>query len=153
MRDNEWLKAKFEGLYNGHFYDVPRLNNIEISFGRKAKRRFGSIKMARNKETSFITINGVFRDEKIPEQIICSVIAHEMCHYAHGFCSPLPKKYDAPHAGGIIKRELKKRDLHILEEYEKNWTRAHWPQISREVFGEPLYRARRFLRLPRFRLW
>ncbi|MFA5792940.1 MAG: hypothetical protein WC897_03675 [Candidatus Gracilibacteria bacterium] len=153
MRDDVWLKLKFEELYESHFCDVPRLNSIEIGFGRKAKRRFGSISLGRDKKTSVITINGVFRDERVPEQIICSVMAHELCHYVHGFNSPLPKKYDSPHAGGVIKRELKKRGLSLLEEYEKMWTRANWPKFSREVFGVPLYRAHRFLRLPKFRLW
>jgi hypothetical protein len=153
MRDNLWLKGKFEEFYEMHFSDVPRLNRIEIGFGRKAIRRFGSIKLGGDRKTSVITINGMFRDERVPEQIICSVIAHELCHYAHGFNSPLPKKYDSPHAGGVIKRELKKRGLSLLEDYEKTWTRAHWPKFSQEVFGVRQYRAHRSPRLFEFRLW
>lgn len=153
MRNNLWLKSEFEIFYNKYFSDVPRLNNIDISFGRIARRRFGSIKLASDGVTSQITINGVFRDEKIPEQIIYSVIAHELCHYAHGFNSPLPRKYDSPHAGGVIKRELKKRGLSLLEDYEKMWTRKNWPEISRELFPVRQSRAHRWLLLPKFRLW
>ena len=151
MRNNEWLREKLQELLEGHFADMERPNQISIAFGRKARRRLGSIRMVRDKKHSHILINGHLRADEIPEQIICSVIAHELCHYAHGFCSPLPQKYKNPHSGGIISRELKKRGLHFLLEYEKQWTKNHWLRIagaSREVGLLPQARGLlwRFLR-------
>lgn len=129
LRSNAWLQEQLQTLLEGAFSDMERPNHISIEFGRKAVRRLGSIRMNRSKTVSHILINGHLRDEAIPEQIICSVIAHELCHYAHGFCSPLPRKYKSPHAGGIIARELKKRGLYLLLEYEKEWVKNHWPRI------------------------
>jgi hypothetical protein len=141
MRNDDFLRRQLDALLEQNFADMPRPNEIRINFGRRAKRRFGSIKMGKDKRVSQITINGVFRDERIPEQIICATIAHELCHYAHGFCSPLPKKYSHPHQGGVIERELKKRDLHYLSEYEKIWSKNNWPKIVGQEF--PPQRQRR----------
>lgn len=139
MRNNEWLQQKLQELLEQHFSDMPRPNHISIAFGRKAKRRLGSIRMARDKKRSHILINGHLRAPEVPEQIICSVIAHELCHYAHGFCSPLPRKYNNPHAGGIIPREFKKRGLYLLLDYEKQWTKNHWPRIAGASRGGRLF--------------
>ncbi len=151
MRSNAWLREQLENLLQEQFSDMPRPNHISIEFGRQARRRLGSIRMSRDKKRSHILINGHLRADEVPEQIICSVIAHELCHYAHGFCSPLPQKYKNPHSGGIIPRELKKRGLHLLFEYEKEWTKNHWPRIvGASRAGYLLPRARgllsRFLR-------
>jgi len=148
IRTNEWLRGKLQELYEGHFSDVPLQNQVKIAFGRAASRRLGSIRMSRDKKISSILINGLLRDAQIPEQIICSVIAHEMCHYAHGFSSPLPRKYDSPHAGGIITRELKKRGLQFLESYEKEWIKNKWPTVLEEagLRGSSLMRSYRRLR-------
>jgi hypothetical protein len=147
MRDDTFLQEKLDYFLNGAFEDVPQMNKIEIAFGRRAQRRFGSIKMARDKRVSQITINGVFRDEKIPEEIILATIAHELCHYAHGFSSPLPKKYRHPHQGGVIKREMKGRGLVLLYEFEKQWTKAHWREVLLLEF--PRSRPRRARRVQR----
>jgi hypothetical protein len=157
-RTNEWLREKLAELYKGHFADVPLENQVKIAFGRAASRRLGSIRMSRDKRVSSILINVLLRDGKIPEQIICSVIAHEMCHYAHGFSSPLPRKYESPHAGGVITRELKKRGLAFLESYEKEWIKNKWPDIIKEAFPRRSYRRLRprSLRSPTIlgiRLW
>lgn len=134
MRNDAFLRQKLQELLEQNFADMERPNEIRIGFGRRAKRRFGSIRMGRDKKVSMITINGVFRGEHIPEQIICATIAHELCHYAHGFCSPLPKKYANPHQGKVIERELKKRALHHLSEYEKIWSKNNWPKIVQQEF-------------------
>lgn len=129
-------------------------NSIEIAFGRRAKRRFGSIRMdgglraRRENRASRITINGVFRDERIPEEIIRATIAHELCHYAHGFCSPLPQKYKHPHQGSVVHRELKGRGLHHLHEYEKIWSKNNWPKIVAQEFPR-VARGRRPVRRSR----
>lgn len=140
MRDQAWLQFQLDSLLKNAFSDMELANTITIAFGRKARRRLGSIRMSRDKRQSHILINGFLRDPEVPEQIISSVIAHELCHYAHGFCSPLPKKYSSPHAGGIIGRELKKRGLYLLLEYEKQWTKSHWPRIANRI--RPIQRRR-----------
>lgn len=132
MRNNAWLLEQLDQLLSGPFQDMERPNQIRIEFSRKAKRRLGSIRMSRDKKESRILINGIFRDPAIPEQIIYSTIAHELCHYAHGFCSPLPQKYKHAHQGGVIGRELKKRGLHLHYDYEKQWLKNHWPRVLGE---------------------
>lgn len=129
MRDQAWLQAQLDFLLEKNFADMEMPNKIKIQFGRKAQRRLGSIRMNRNKKTSSILINGIFRQELVPKEVVLATIAHELCHYAHGFCSPLPQKYKSPHAGGIIERELKKRDLLLYHSFEKDWTKVHWPKI------------------------
>lgn len=129
MRTALWLEDQLKALLTGPFSDMEVPNRLEVHWGRRAQRRFGSIKMRRDKKVSEITINGLFREESIPEQIIQATLAHELSHYVHGFSSPLPRKYKSPHAGGIIEREFKKRGLSLLSAYEKQWTKNHWPQV------------------------
>lgn len=134
MRTASWLDAQLHDFLKGPFADLEVCNRLEIHWGRAAQRRFGSIKMSRDKRVSSITINGLFRDETIPEQVIQATLAHELSHYAHGFSSPLPRKYKSPHAGGVIDRELRKRGLGLLSSYEKQWTKNHWPKVLKEAF-------------------
>jgi len=140
MRTNTFLRSCLQDFLENQFEDMPVENRIEIAFGRRAKRRFGSIKMGRDGKVSRITINGVFRDERIPEQIICSTLAHELCHYAHGFCSPLEKKYKHPHQSSVVQRELKKRGLYHLHQYEKLWTKNNWPKVLEKEFPRQVRR-------------
>lgn len=141
MRSNLWLEDKLEQFLKTNFSDLEIPNNLTIGFGRKARRRLGSIKMTRDKKTSHITINGIFRDAEMPERIIEAVIAHELCHYAHGFSSPIAKLYDHPHRGNVIGRELRKRGLHFLDEYEKVWTKSKWPKIIEKEFPRQAKRS------------
>lgn len=149
MRTQLWLQDQLEQLLKGAFSDMEVMNRLTVQWGRKASRRFGSIKMSRDKKVSEITINGIFRDEAIPEQIVQATLAHELTHYVHGFSSPLPKKYKHPHAGGIIEREFKKRGLSLLSAYEKQWTKNKWPNIVKESFPQRVRRAHRSIRLVR----
>lgn len=134
MRDHAWLQSQLDHLLTQHFSDMERPNQITIAFGRKAQRRLGSIRMSRDKLRSIILINGLFRQERVPEEVVRATIAHELSHYAHGFCSPLPRKYKSPHAGGVIERELRKRNLQLYHQFEKQWTKTHWPTILAEEF-------------------
>jgi len=145
MRDDFWLQGVLKSYLDGPFSDMPRENSITIGFGRRTRRRFGSINMSRDKKASHIRINGIFRNEAIPDKIIQATIAHELCHYAHGFCSPLKQKYRHPHSGGVIRREMKKRGLEYLYIYEKTWSRKNWPNVLNFEF--PL-RARPIRRRP-----
>jgi hypothetical protein len=143
MRDQVWLQGQLDFLLEKHFSDMERPNRITIQFGRKAQRRLGSIRMSRDKKRSSIIINGIFRQLEVPEEVVRATIAHELCHYAHGFCSPLEQKYKSPHAGQVIERELRKRDLELFHRFEKEWTKAHWPKILANEFGA---RAQRTIR-------
>jgi hypothetical protein len=147
MRDDLDLEKELKGLLSGPFSDMKIANDINIAFGRRAKRRFGSIKMRRDKSVSQITINGVFKNEFIPLEIIQATIGHELCHYAHGFCSPLKQKYKHPHQGGVIKIEMKARGLLHLYMFEKKWTKANWSRIvSEQLPASPRRQHRRVKR-------
>lgn len=153
MRNSFWLQTQLQSLLDGPFSDLELLNKLTIHWGRKAGRRFGSIKMSRDKKVSEITINGLFQNEEVPEQIVQATIAHELTHYVHGFSSPHPKKYAHPHAGGIIEREFKKRGLSLLSAYEKQWTKNNWPTFLKAAFPARAQRSvRRRRRMNLFRL-
>lgn len=143
MRSVAWLELELENLLKGPFSDLKLVNRLVIRWGRKAGRRFGSITMSRDQKVSTITINGLFRDEAIPEQIVQATLAHELVHYVHGFSSPLPKKYKHPHSGGVIEREFKKRGLSLLSAYEKEWTKNHWPTMLGLAFPQRRSRSLR----------
>lgn len=129
------------------FRDLEAKSNIQISFGRKAKTRLGSIKRARqNTGVSHITINGLFAQEFIPGEIIDATIAHELCHYAQGFSSPLPQLSKHPHRGGVVDAELRKRNLSELLNFQNKWLKEKWPGIVKEYFPRSQRRRRRRVR-------
>lgn len=134
MRTALWLDSELKKMLEGPFSDLNVVNRLTVHWGRRAQRRFGSIKMSRDKKVSTITINGLFRDEAIPEEIIQATLAHELTHYAHGFSSPLPRLYKHPHSGGVIEREFKKRGLSLLSAYEKEWTKNRWKGVLLQAF-------------------
>lgn len=145
MRDNNWLKNKLELIWNQYFPDIRCANEVRIEFGRKARTRLGSIRLVRSKgyrvginkikssnsqlptPNSQITITGYFQDERVPEWMIDAVIAHELCHYAHGFSSPLPQLFKCPHQGGAVDHELIKRGLGDILIAQRKWLRETWP--------------------------
>lgn len=138
MRDNLWLEQKLDMIWDRYFSDIKRLNTIKIHFGRKAKRRLASIrqinKYNKNSDTE-IKVTGYYKDIKIPEYIVDVTIAHELCHYAHGFASPLPKFSKFPHKGDIVDNELKRRGLGQLLETQEKWLKENWNNIVKhEVF-------------------
>lgn len=141
MRSDAWLHDQLKQLLQGAFSDLTVVNRLELHFGRRARGRFGSITISRDKKVSRITINGHFRDENVPEAVVQSTLAHELSHYAHGFSSPLPRQYKSPHAGGVILREFKKRGLEMLYRYEKQWTKNHWHAYLKEHTAPRVYRS------------
>ncbi|MFA7308624.1 MAG: hypothetical protein WC045_00955 [Patescibacteria group bacterium] len=147
MRDDLWLHQRFVYLWQTHFADVTDGNEIVIRFGRKSKSRLGSITL-RHKDrvskpltrrqayflthtdaVSVITINGRLRDLAHPEQVIDAVIAHEFCHYYHGFNSKRKRMFSHPHAGGIIEKECYERGLHDTMKFQKRWLKENWKNI------------------------
>jgi len=135
MRDQEWLENRLEYIQRKHFADADISNPLFIKFGRKAITRLGSIKKKHPKsifarlsghfETE-VTINSHFMDPKIPEFVIDAIIGHELCHYVHGFSSPLPQLARHPHRGGIVNNEMRQRGMGDLEQKQKKWIKQNW---------------------------
>lgn len=129
MRDNKFLEDKLDTIWQTFFLDVPRSNNVSIKFGRKAIKRLGSIRRVNTSNQLFdtqILINGHFRHDHIPHFVVEATIAHELCHYAHGFSSPLPQLSRFPHRGDVVDQELQKRGLDELESAERKWLNKYW---------------------------
>ncbi len=129
LRDDRWLLSRLDFLWSTYFSNLRQVNPVFIKFGRYSKLRLGSIRMGRLTKQSLITITGMFKDEKVPIEVVDHTIAHELCHYAHGFSSPSPRLHKYPHHGGIIKKELQSRGMQEqvkaysawLKEYRKQW--------------------------------
>ena len=149
MRDTKFLENILYILWENHFCDVPRHNLVIIKYGKFSKRQLGSIKLANrrtkikgllktkkndylaqdHKSITVITVTRYFQNEIVPEFVVRAVIAHELCHYAHGFSSPLEKRFDKPHQGSIVKKELKKRDLLEQQKEADDWIKKYWPKV------------------------
>lgn len=124
-RDDAWLVSRLEHLWENHFDNVEQVNPVRIHFGRYSKYRLGSIRMERSSKISYITVTGMFKDESIPVEVFDHTIAHEMCHYAHGFSSAKPRLHKYPHHGGIINRELRSRGLQKLVSAYQSWLKEY----------------------------
>ncbi len=126
-RSDIWLLSRLDYLWSNYFADILQINPVFIKFGRTARLRFGSIKFDPRSKKTYITITGFFKSEQIPEGVVDHTIAHELCHYVHGFSSPHQRLHRFPHEGGIIKAELENRGLiHLYDAYRK------WIKIYRE---------------------
>ncbi|MCR4325169.1 MAG: hypothetical protein NUV69_05815 [Candidatus Curtissbacteria bacterium] len=137
MRDNEWLQEQLDFLLKNYFSDVKITNPIEIRFGREAKYRFGSIKLfkprgmrrilGKPKEPakSVVTVTSMFAREDMPVDIVRYTIAHELCHYAHGFSSFNKRMFKHPHHGGVVNRELAQRGAEDLTVAFKKWLKEY----------------------------
>ncbi len=151
MRDDTWLFQKLDEIWDGHFSDIPQHNDVIIKFGRKARQRLGSIKqetksirdLANKNRKTIITINGLFKDPNVPEYVITATIAHEMCHYAHGFSSPLDQRFENPHQGGIVTKEMKVRGFAKALQLQKKWLKEVWPRYLEENMPARQTRQRR----------
>lgn len=135
MRDDSWLNTRLEQIWALLFPDVQKLNNVKVRFKGRWKNKFGHIKRLKNSDTE-IAINGLFRNEIVPEHIVDLTIAHELIHYSHGFNSPLPKRYRHPHAGGIVTRELRARGFAHLLKREKTFIKNDWLKIHKQLCPE-----------------
>ncbi len=125
VRDNNWLISRLDFLWSNHFSEIPQKNKVFIRFSRVSKFRFGSIRLHPKTKESLILINGMFREEKVPVEIVDHTIAHELVHYAHGFSSPLEQRHDFPHKGGVIEKEMKSRGLEHLSKAYKAWLKQY----------------------------
>lgn len=131
MRDNQWLLGRLEAIWEQYFSDTPQKNEVFIGFGRKSKYRFGSIRLKLNDNSTHIRINGLFRNQSIPQEIVDHTIAHELVHYSHGFSSLQPRLHRYPHRGGIIDKELSDRNLGHLVRFYHSWVESYVREIDR----------------------
>jgi hypothetical protein len=152
MRDNLWLEERLSYIWRMHFSDISSPNRVIIKFGKKSYRQLGSIKWVDStgkpikyykamfnynrkvkpkpkNASSLITITSYFKDDSIPNFVVDATIAHEMCHYAHGFSSPLQQIYNHPHKGNVVGKELKKRGLGDTEKEAKKWLKTNWREV------------------------
>jgi len=82
------------------------------------------------KSISVITLTGYFRNDLlVPDYVVNATIAHELCHYTHGFSSPLEKRFLNPHQGNVIKKELSKRGLLEEQEMADKWLKKNWVNV------------------------
>lgn len=125
VRDNNWLISRLDHLWTNFFPEIPQKNKVYIRFSRVSKYRFGSIRLHPKTKESLILINGLFREEKVPEEVVDHTIAHELVHYAHGFSSPLQKLHKYPHKGGVIDKEMAARGLQHLTKAYKVWLKEY----------------------------
>tara|TARA_Y100000310_G_C20700699_1_gene829593 strand:+ start:6957 stop:7478 length:522 start_codon:yes stop_codon:yes gene_type:complete len=131
MRDDEWLDQRFEQLWQLFFPDVEK-KNVYIRWKGKWKNKFGHIENTKDGQIE-IAINKLFKDFRVPEDVIKLTIAHEIVHYSHGFHSHLPKLYKHPHKGGVVDKDLKKRGFTYMIAKEKSWIKREWEDIYREL--------------------
>jgi hypothetical protein len=135
-RDEAWLQQVLDKIWDNYFNDEPQENEVRIVFGRRAKRRLGSISLdPADRKTSLITMNGLFRSPEIPEFVIEATIVHELTHYAHGFNSPLEQAQAHPHAGGVMRREFAERGLLELYLQQKRWLKDNWQTVITRELG------------------
>lgn len=135
-RDEAWLQQLLDETWDKYFSDVPQANDVRIVFGRRAKRRLGSISLdPKNPEVSVITMNGLFRLLEVPEFVVLATLVHEMTHYAHGFNSPLEQRQQHPHAGGVMRREFEERGLLSLYLEQRKWLKENWAGIVMAHLG------------------
>lgn len=149
VRDNKYLENLLYDLWENNFCDVARPNLVAIKFGKHSKRQLGSIRLIKdrgsferyvkkyklnsdifdNKTVSLINVTRYFSYDYVPEYVIKATVAHELCHYTHGFSSPLEKKYRYPHQGGIIQKELNSRGLLVVYTDSKKWIKDNWLSV------------------------
>lgn len=140
MRDHQWLVTQLEFLLSEYFSDMPITNPIEVKFGREAKFRFGSIKLLKHRglrmilgrskpQKSIITVTRMFSREDIPIDVVHYTIAHELCHYAHGFSSENKRLFKHPHHGGVVNAEIKNRGGEKLILAYKHWIKEYRKKI------------------------
>lgn len=132
MRDDTWLLSRLDHLWSEYFNDVPQINPVFIKFGRYSRLRLGSIKLEPRSNKTFITITGMFKKEAIPQSVVDHTIAHELCHYVHGFSSPHKRLHRFPHEGGIIKKEMESRGMiHLFNSY-KEWIKTYRVELKEQ---------------------
>lgn len=129
-RSHDWLEGRLKTIWSQHFPDVPMANAVSIRFVREGRRRLGWIAMSESGRSTLIGINHMLASPHVPQPLCDVTIAHELAHYAHGFGSPLERRFDDPHAGGVVESELRARGLgHWLDDAD-TWASQHWSAVT-----------------------
>tara|TARA_B100000315_G_C14348846_1_gene483039 strand:+ start:37 stop:492 length:456 start_codon:yes stop_codon:yes gene_type:complete len=151
MRDDAWLQNRFEQIWSLFFPEVEN-KNVFICWKGKWKNKFGHIKDAKNGLTE-IAINSLFKDLRVPEDMIKLTIAHEIVHYSHGFHSHLPKLFKHPHEGGIVDKVLIEKGFKYAIKKEKEWFKKEWQALFKELCPNRKLRVRRVQQRNLFRFF
>jgi hypothetical protein len=113
-------------IWQNYFFDIPYVNAVLISYGYPWKSRLGLIRLSVDKMTTFIGINILLQLEQVPEYVLVTTVAHELVHYAHGFGSPLPRRFRHPHANRVVDKELERRELGAQLYCCNEWIDKYW---------------------------
>src|SRR5690242_9420416 len=100
------LNVYLDQIWHDHFVDIPRVNQVQISYCYHWKSRLGLIRLSLDEQISCIGINSLLQLSQVPEYVLITTIAHELTHYTHGFGSPLPRRCKHPHASKVLDKEL-----------------------------------------------
>lgn len=129
-RNNIWLLSRLDHVWSAYFPEVAQNNKIFIKFGRFARLRLGSIKLNPTTKSSLITITAMFKDQKVPVEVVDHTIGHELTHYAQGFSSLHPRLHRYPHEGGVVKKEMHKRGMGHLHIAYNKWVRSYRRELK-----------------------
>jgi hypothetical protein len=126
LRTSRSPDAYLHQIWQEYFFDVPRVNEVQIAYCYPWKNRLGMIRLSLDNATSFIGINALLQHQRVPECVLITTVAHELTHYAHGFGSPLPRPYKHPHANNVVNRELERRGLGEFIHQSDAWIDRQW---------------------------
>ncbi|MBV8083910.1 MAG: hypothetical protein JO247_03755 [Chloroflexi bacterium] len=136
-RDNGWLGQQLDYIWRRWFPDVDAVTPVSIRFVRPWKRRLAVIYLTDDEGRSFIGVNRYLRDPRVPYTVCLVTIAHELVHYAHGFGSHHPRRYQHPHRGNVVQRELTKRGLGEELGFYTDWTNDRWFELLPDLVAGP----------------
>lgn len=134
MRNDIWLLSRLDFIWSKYFADIPQKQKFYIKFGRFAKYRLGSIRLNKKTGASHVTITALFKDSSVPSAVVDHTIGHELVHYAHGFSSNRPRLHKYPHAGGVVRKEMRERGMGHLYDAYKEWIKDY-RQVLRRAHG------------------
>ncbi|HLZ57465.1 MAG TPA: hypothetical protein VKR06_11000 [Ktedonosporobacter sp.] len=120
------LTVYLNRIWQQYFSDLPRVNYVSIDYCYPWKSRLGLIRLSQDQTTSFIGINALLQIPQVPEYVLITTIAHELTHYAHGFGSPLPRRWKHPHANKVVDHELERRELGEYLRCCNEWIDKQW---------------------------
>lgn len=135
-RDQRWLAGQLDYIWATWFKDVERITPVSIRYVRPWKRRLAVIYLTDTDRRSFIGVNRLLSDPRVPYPVCLVTIAHELTHYAHGFGSQHPRRYRHPHRGNVVQRELTRRGLAAELRFYTDWTNDCWFDFLDELASE-----------------
>ncbi|HEX6511446.1 MAG TPA: hypothetical protein VF157_04045 [Chloroflexota bacterium] len=136
LRDSAWLAGQLDHIWSTWFADVERVTPVSIRYVRPWKRRLAVIYLTDEGRRSFIGVNRLMRDARVPYTVFLVTIAHELAHYSHGFGSHHPRRYKHPHRGNVVQRELTRRGLAEELRFYTEWTSDSWFDLLDELARE-----------------